>query len=322
MATVTLTPGTLPPPACYADEQDRFDAYVAAIIATITGTLQWTASDVAPVDLTQYWLRTDGSNPADPAVARGLELLKWSVPDGAWTRVFAIPNTTGTAGGAADAYTLTHTPPYLTTASAYRVGQVYVFKAIATNTGASTLNVDGLGTRTIKKRVTVDLEANDILADQMVSVMFDGTNFQLISMGSRLDAAAIAPGTEGQFLRTVGGVTVWAGSGLATTLGALATGTRRTVAHGLGATPTYFQWRLRCTDAGGDAGFTQNQEVDAGAFYETVGGSLAFVAHCDATNLYLTLVNVVNIGVDHPTTGAPSTSIDITKWQSICYYSP
>lgn len=175
MATITLTPGTLAPPACYPTEQHRFDAYVAAILATITGGLQWEVGASAPTDNTLYWLRTDANN-------RPLEALKWSTTDGAWVRWLSELNNTATPGGVSNAYTLTNAPSALAPAAiAYRPGTMYVFKATIANTGACTLAVDGHPPIAIKKRVTVDLEANDIMAGQVVIVVHDGTNFQLLS---------------------------------------------------------------------------------------------------------------------------------------------
>jgi len=66
----------------------------------------------------------------------------------------------------------------------YVAGHVYSFKANTANTGACTLNINGLGAKTIKKNVSVDLDDNDILASQMVDVIYDGTNFQLLSAPS------------------------------------------------------------------------------------------------------------------------------------------
>lgn len=79
--------------------------------------------------------------------------------------------------GATDDYAITLTPA----PSAYVAGMVIHFKANTANTGACTLNVNGLGQITIKKSVTTDLSNSDILAGQIVTVSYDGTNFQLIS---------------------------------------------------------------------------------------------------------------------------------------------
>lgn len=78
--------------------------------------------------------------------------------------------------GSTDAYAIT-----LTGISAYATGQTFKFKANTANTGACTLNVSALGAKTIKKDVTTDLATGDILANQDVVVIYDGTNMQLVS---------------------------------------------------------------------------------------------------------------------------------------------
>lgn len=77
--------------------------------------------------------------------------------------------------GAADAYEVTLSP----VPSALQAGQVVRFKASATNTGASTIDVNSLGPDDIKKNVTDDLEAGDITQNGVYTLVFDGTNFQL-----------------------------------------------------------------------------------------------------------------------------------------------
>lgn len=79
--------------------------------------------------------------------------------------------------GGSDAYAITLAPAI----TAYTVGMAIQFKANTANTGAATLNVNGLGAKTIKKNVSSDLSTGDILAGQMVKVLYDGTNFQLVS---------------------------------------------------------------------------------------------------------------------------------------------
>lgn len=174
MPTITLTAGTLPQPACYEDEQLRLNAFVAAITASVTGGIQWEAGQSAPDDLTKYWLRTDANG-------RPLEALNWSAADAAWVRWFSTPTTTGASSGSGNGYTLTNSPVYLTTVTAYSSGRVYMFVANHANTGASTLNVDGLGARNIFRDVNQPLVAGTIRNGQVVVVMSDGSNFQLIS---------------------------------------------------------------------------------------------------------------------------------------------
>lgn len=89
-------------------------------------------------------------------------------------RIF--PNAYGIDAGVNDTYAIT----LATAPIAYVAGQVYSFKANTANTGAATLNVNGLGAITIKKGSTTDLSDNDILAGMYVFVLYDGTNFQVV----------------------------------------------------------------------------------------------------------------------------------------------
>lgn len=176
MPTVDISAGLLPPPTCYASEQDRLDAYAAALIGNLTTGAEWATSQTAPGNSALYWLRTDVSN-------RPIEVMKFSAAagDSAFIRLSSEVVFAGTASGAAGAYAVTNSPPYPSAASAYRTGQIYTFLANHTNPGACTLNVDGKGAKAITKDGTAVLTANDILIGQVVSVLYDGVNFQLIT---------------------------------------------------------------------------------------------------------------------------------------------
>lgn len=80
----------------------------------------------------------------------------------------------GNAGGSANTITISLTPPL----GAYAAGQEFNFKATAANTGAATLNIGGLGAKTILKAGAA-LVANDILNGDLVTVIYDGTQFQM-----------------------------------------------------------------------------------------------------------------------------------------------
>lgn len=77
--------------------------------------------------------------------------------------------------GAADAYVITPSPAI----TAYSAYQQFTFIANNTNTGPSTLSVNGLAAIDIKKNTTEDLEAGDIVANGVYIVIYDGTDFQL-----------------------------------------------------------------------------------------------------------------------------------------------
>ena len=77
--------------------------------------------------------------------------------------------------GAADAYAIAMSPAV----TAYAAGQRFVFLATNANTGASTLDVDSLGVKTILKLNDQALEANDIEAGHLVEVVYNGTQFEM-----------------------------------------------------------------------------------------------------------------------------------------------
>lgn len=64
--------------------------------------------------------------------------------------------------------------------SAYSEGMMLSFAPEQANTGAATLNVDGLGAISIKKNVSFDLDSADLRPDIPVLVVFDGNAFQMI----------------------------------------------------------------------------------------------------------------------------------------------
>lgn len=121
-------------------------------------------------------------------------------------------------GGSTDTYAVSLDPA----PASYYAGMVVVFKANTANTGAATLNVNSLGAKTIKKNQNEDLADSDIKANQIVTVVYDGTNFQLVSTlpsgvnpsGTPAQGdilyyngstwARLAAGTSGHFLKTQG----------------------------------------------------------------------------------------------------------------------
>jgi len=87
---------------------------------------------------------------------------------------------------ASDAYAITLAPAI----AAYATGQEFTFTATTANTGAATLDVNGKGAKTIKKRHDVDLADGDIEAGQAVTVFCDGTNFQMLSQVAAASASS------------------------------------------------------------------------------------------------------------------------------------
>lgn len=80
-----------------------------------------------------------------------------------------------TTAGGTTAYTLTSG----LSLAAYVSGQSFLIKMNATNTGASTLNVDSLGAKSITKSGTLPLTAGDLVIGHVYRVSYDGTRFQV-----------------------------------------------------------------------------------------------------------------------------------------------
>lgn len=80
-----------------------------------------------------------------------------------------------TTTGTANAYVLTLAPALTQLIS----GMPIRFMASFTNTGAATLNVNGLGAKSIVKYGDVSLISGNITANQVYTVLYDGTDFHL-----------------------------------------------------------------------------------------------------------------------------------------------
>ena len=109
-AEIELTIGTLPPPACYASEQERADAYVAAMMAALVTTDEWYADQNPPADTDLYWLQLDIDE-------RPVMAYYYVDADAAWVPWFAFPVfrvATGNAGN----YAITNSPAMTTVGEA------------------------------------------------------------------------------------------------------------------------------------------------------------------------------------------------------------
>jgi microcystin-dependent protein len=70
-------------------------------------------------------------------------------------------------------------------------GQTFRFVAAATNTGAVTLNINSIGVKSITKNGTTALTANDILINSAITVIYDGTQFQLLNPANTIPSGVI-----------------------------------------------------------------------------------------------------------------------------------
>jgi hypothetical protein len=88
---------------------------------------------------------------------------------GILARAYGDQGGLGTVGGSANAITITSLSTYQSLAS----GMQIAFKASAANTGAATLNLDGLGVKKIRRKGDTALAAGDILANGRYLLQYD-----------------------------------------------------------------------------------------------------------------------------------------------------
>jgi hypothetical protein len=86
----------------------------------------------------------------------------------------------GGVAGTVDVITATTSPAI----TGYAAGQAFRFVSTGANTGAVTLNLNGLGAKAVTKQGTTALAAGDIPSSAVAEVVYDGTQFQLINVGS------------------------------------------------------------------------------------------------------------------------------------------
>lgn len=94
--------------------------------------------------------------------------------------------------GSANAYVLTLNPAL----AAHVAGMPIRFKANFANTAAATININNLGAVALKKNYNQALSGNEIRQGQILTICYDGTNYQVIAGLSIGAAYAIPTGAE------------------------------------------------------------------------------------------------------------------------------
>lgn len=89
--------------------------------------------------------------------------------------------------------------------ASYQPGQKFSFKAQSNNTGPVTIDINGLGAKSIKKKdgetsTLVNLQIDDIIAGGEYEVVYDGTDFQVLS----LDKGGLVSVSQGDLNTSLG----------------------------------------------------------------------------------------------------------------------
>lgn len=109
---------------------------------------------------------------ADEVLATAINSVDAQIPSAIQNSSWRYAHDTGSA----NAYAVALTP-----APVLADGLSLFFKAAHANTGASTLALNGGSAKAITKNGGTALSGSEIAANQIVQVVYDGTEFQLIS---------------------------------------------------------------------------------------------------------------------------------------------
>lgn len=188
--------------------------------------------------------------------------------------------------------------------------------AIATvNTTANTVSFSG----NLTGDVTGDITGNADTATALNSTALASAGItDLVGIASQAEAEAGTNNTKAATpLRVSQAITALASaavvSSFTSTAQTVTADSETTVAHGLGqAIPAHqMSIRLKCTDAGGDQGWAQNDEFQLSASENS--GNTGHVLRSDATNCYLMVMTGGLIGIHK--TARTSVGLDETKWE-------
>ncbi|MFZ6653791.1 hypothetical protein [Undibacterium sp. TJN19] len=89
---------------------------------------------------------------------------------------------TATESGTASAHVLTPATALI----AYTTGLMLLYRPVNAGTGALTVNVSSLGAKAVKTLLGADPTSGDIMANQPLLLMYDGTNFVIIAGSAML----------------------------------------------------------------------------------------------------------------------------------------
>lgn len=133
-------------------------------------------------------------------------------------------------------------------------------------------------------------------------------------------ATQVTPGTSGNVLTSNG--SAWTSAALpasgaftkeyASTAQTITLGGLLTLAHGLSSAPKLVYVQLKCTDAGGDAGWAQNDIIECGVSFQQQNSGGGHSIYCDATNINIRMSSGA-YQAHNKSTGAPS-NLATAKW--------
>jgi hypothetical protein len=332
-----ITPG----PIAYAVTTGSANAYVAApspaLTALTTGTwlalkLNFTNTGAATLNVNALGAVAIKKFADQDVEAGDLRSggVYWFHYDGTYWQIgtpVAPRKIYAVATGGTNAYAVTFSD-YTTNALSDLTGRLLLFKTNAANTGACTLAVNGLAATAIKKLDGTDPASGDLPNGKVIAVVYDGTNFQLVSgtsSASLPDVVTAATKTYPSSLTydakgRITACTQGTAPASFTKIGPAAfpaAGAAATIAHSLGAVPKHVRWVAICQTA--DVGYATGDEVDVTGMYSS-GGTAWMTTYADATNCVLIYASGATVQTSNKGTFAAG-AVTTGNWQLYAYVS-
>lgn len=167
-------------PDAYAAAPARQSGQIAGRASSILSNTAWRQSSTMAAMLGQFIATQANLNAQDNgdittlmnSFIAGLNAtFSAAIPGIAPTSLWHVGNDTGAQNAL-----VVSAIPALTEYTPYVVVQT---KVAATNTGAATINVNALGAKVITRADGSTLKAGDMIAGELVTLLYDGTNFQI-----------------------------------------------------------------------------------------------------------------------------------------------
>lgn len=193
--TVTVTPGLVA-----VDGETAIDAATLNALASPTVQVSGTIGGSTSVAVDNLTIDQAGSGSSLQVKDGGITAAKLIEAARHTIHQYAAGTLSGAAGSEVFAVTLSPA------ATAYTAGMVVRFKAGTAISGAVDVNVNALGAKSIFCNVTDELVTGDILQNQLVEIVYDGTNFQFVGAEAKLTPSKLNQATQGDVHQYAAGV--------------------------------------------------------------------------------------------------------------------
>jgi len=154
------------------------------------------------LDTDKLVVLTGGTLPVDGVSTGDFDAAVAAINDDIDALDVRAPRSLGSIGGTANAITAVGAP----TIAAYEVDQAFYLTPATTNTGAVTINIDGLGARAIVNSSGAALVAGDLVAGRQVIVRNGASSLVLLSVPIRATGAEVITGTSASKFVTPEGI--------------------------------------------------------------------------------------------------------------------